>query len=734
MDARARSQAWTRRRAGLLLEHLAIAGGYVLLGWLAVYLRPDNRPVTLWVAGGFALAMLLLRGASRWPAILLGSFIVSYWLSVWRWVPEAGAARATSHVFAAAALIGAARTLSTVVGVWLIRRYAGTMRWPHTLGGVLGFIVIAALVHPALAALSTYSVRLSWGLFAHGHVFLQETWMWFNANSAGNLVVTPLILTLADAPAGRPRRASWEVALLGGLYLAVGAASTLLGLLLHMGTNASYLTAPLMIWATLRFGARGAAVNNLVWAAVLIAASLGLEPGESLVAHNFLQVQARIVVLSSAVLILAAAIEERQKLQQALEAEHRNLESRVASRTRELARFLALMHSSLEATADGLLVVDRGGHIIAMNQRFAEQWRLPPSILESGDDGQALAFVLEQLVDPQAFRARVEYLYAHPELESEDELVLKDGRTFERFSRPHRLDEEIVGRVWSFRDVTFRRRAEAERGRLLADEHRARRETEQAFREAQKALGLRDEFLAVAAHEMKTPLTSMKMQIQRLERMLDGVACEPAEAARLRAGVAAALRPMRRFQELSDELLDITRFSSGGTEPRYEPLDFREVVAEQLQRQSEAAEKARSELRLECADPIPGESDRQGLERIVCHLLANGLKFGAGSPLTVRLAADADLVRLQVTDHGIGIAPEDQARIFERLERAADSRHYGGLGLGLWLVRQSAEALGGRVTVESALGQGATFTVELPRTRPPPSMREDTPPPAYFTE
>jgi signal transduction histidine kinase len=737
MDAHARSRApeqhprpseWTGRRAGLLLvEYLAIAGGYVLLGWLGLLLMPEGRLVAIWPAGGFALAMLLLRGTSRWPAILLGSLIGSCVFSSWRWVLETGANESTARAYTAAALTSVARTLSTVAGVRLIDRFVRTRRWPHSVRGVIAFVVVGGIVHPALVAVTTHAALWAGGLAELGPEFFRKTWIWFNANATGVLTVAPAILALSAGPIGRPRRSRGEVALAFAFALAAGLVSVELRRRFgEAGLALAYPITPIIVWGTLRFGAKGAVLVNLLIAGVTLASMRVLGYGEDF-ARTFIQIQARQVVFNGFILVLAAAFEDRHLMQRALELERQSLEARVAERTREIARFLSLLHSSLESTADGLLVVDRGGRITATNQRFAELWRLPPSILESGDDARALAVVREQLVDPEAFVSRVEHLYAHPELESEDEITLTDGRIFHRVSRPQRLGEEIVGRVWSFRDITVRRRAEAERDRLLVEESRARQEAERAFQEAQKALGLRDEFLSIAAHEMKTPLTSMKVQIQHLQRVLDGASGGQVEAARLRPVVATALRQMRRFQELSDQLLDLARITSGKLEPRYELLDFREVVAEQLEQHEEAAAKARSELRLECDGPLPGESDRLRLEHIVGNLLSNALKFGAGNPVTVRLEARAGRVRLQVRDQGIGIAPEDHERIFERLERAVDSRHYGGLGLGLWIARQSAKALGGDITLESALGKGSTFTVELPRTRQPPLGTERGP-------
>jgi signal transduction histidine kinase len=229
---------------------------------------------------------------------------------------------------------------------------------------------------------------------------------------------------------------------------------------------------------------------------------------------------------------------------------------------------------------------------------------------------------------------------------------------------------------------------------------------------ATEAVRLRDDFLSVAGHELKTPLSALRLQIQLLARMARDVATTPGLTER----VEKAERTSERLGALIDELMDAGRITSGKMRLEREEMDLASVTRDAVGRMSEALARVGSEVRLVADAQVVGRWDRVRLEQVVGNLLSNAAKYGRGQPVEVRVeSSNGGGARLVVKDSGIGIAPEDQARIFERFERAATGKQFHGLGLGLWISREIVESHGGHILVRSAPGEGSTFTVELPR-------------------
>ncbi|MCP3140057.1 GAF domain-containing protein [Pyxidicoccus xibeiensis] len=237
------------------------------------------------------------------------------------------------------------------------------------------------------------------------------------------------------------------------------------------------------------------------------------------------------------------------------------------------------------------------------------------------------------------------------------------------------------------------------------------------YQEAREAVAARDTFLGVASHELNTPLTSLKLNLQGLRRAL-------VPGPGVDAKFQSADRQLTRLSSLIRELLDVSRITAGRLKLEPEPLDLAELVREVAARVAEDAARAGCELRLRVPSTVPGLWDRLRVDQVLQNLLSNALKYGHDGPVDVELEAGADSVTLRVRDEGIGIAPEDQPRLFQKFLRVASERHYSGFGLGLWIVRQVVDAMEGRIHVDSDVGRGATFTVVLPR-RMPPSARPD---------
>jgi PAS domain S-box-containing protein len=247
-------------------------------------------------------------------------------------------------------------------------------------------------------------------------------------------------------------------------------------------------------------------------------------------------------------------------------------------------------------------------------------------------------------------------------------------------------------------DLASRAAVALENGRLLA--------------EALEAIESRDNFLSVAAHELRTPLTSLLLQIEMGRRAL--VDNQVDQKAVLR-GLSSSEVQARKLSALIDSLLDVARLRTGRLTIQPEELDIGQVVSETVGTMSPDAERAGCAIEVSVPGKIMGCWDRGRIEQVLRNLLSNAMKFGAGHPIEVRLAVAADVVQISVRDHGVGLAREDQTRIFGRFERAVSTRHFGGLGLGLYVSAQILRAHNGSLRVESEPGQGATFIVELPR-------------------
>jgi PAS domain S-box-containing protein len=273
----------------------------------------------------------------------------------------------------------------------------------------------------------------------------------------------------------------------------------------------------------------------------------------------------------------------------------------------------------------------------------------------------------------------------------------------------HSLADSDTSFLQAIANVLAAAISRSEMEQQLRTAERANSEERARTEQAQQALRLRDEFISVAAHELRTPLTALHLKLQGLERKMRG--SDRKEAAQ----VTAAVRQTDRLARLIDRLLDVSRISQGRLEMAQEEFDLAALVRQVADDFREPAEQAQAPLQLEVPEALEGCWDRLRLEQVLVNVLSNAVKYGGGQPIQVKLSGDDERVRFEVADRGIGISPEDIGRIFGRFERATSLRHYGGMGLGLYISHHIVEGHGGTISVTSEPGKGSSFVVELPR-------------------
>ncbi|WP_375756302.1 ATP-binding protein [Corallococcus exercitus] len=252
--------------------------------------------------------------------------------------------------------------------------------------------------------------------------------------------------------------------------------------------------------------------------------------------------------------------------------------------------------------------------------------------------------------------------------------------------------------------------------RLRASEQDAHaKQLEQQQRGLESLLSARDEFLSIASHELKTPITSLLLQLQMAERYVKPVEGRVVSPERLPRALKVSLAQVDRLTRLVEDLLDVARIRTGTFALDVQQVDLAQLASDVLERLSGQLAQAGCPTRLDAPHQLPWHVDLHRLEQVLTNLLTNAMRYAPGGPLVVRLQEQGDLARIEVRDHGPGVPEAQRESIFDRFDRGLANRNTGGLGLGLFISKQIVAAHGGTISVEAPPEGGACFVVLLPR-------------------
>ena len=360
-----------------------------------------------------------------------------------------------------------------------------------------------------------------------------------------------------------------------------------------------------------------------------------------------------------------------------------------------LADTMSLLRATLEATADGILVLDSGGHILNLNHRFVELWQIDNDILLSGNDGAVLDHIINRTQDADAFALQLAALEQGQQSDAFTELVLTDGSVFEWLSRPQVSNDRVLGQVLSFRDITDKKQAEL----ALINARDA----------AESANRAKSDFLSQMSHELRTPLNAILGFAQLLEDEVTPTQKESIEHI-TKAGW--------HLLGLINEVLDLAKIEAGKLRLVLEDVPLNALLKDCL----EFSRPLTAKLNVTLHSAVPDHAvwcvraDPGRLRQMMLNLLSNAIKYNRpNGKVTVSVSAlGVDRLRISVTDTGMGISLEDQLELFEPFNRVGSQQQsVEGTGIGLSFTRKLAQLMNGEIGLRSVEGEGSTFWIDL---------------------
>ncbi len=364
----------------------------------------------------------------------------------------------------------------------------------------------------------------------------------------------------------------------------------------------------------------------------------------------------------------------------------------------ELEKSFSLQKATLESTADGILVVDNNGKIVQLNQKFAEMWRIPDGILKLMKDEMALQFVLDQLKYPGDFIDKVKNLYSDPDAITSDLLEFIDGRFFERYSQPQQIGGKSVGRVWSFRDITARKKAEND---LIA-----------AKEKAEESDRLKTAFLHNVSHEIRTPMNA----IIGFTTLLNEPDVTDAERHQY---TDIIFQSGNQLLLIINDIVDLASIETGQVKLNLGQINLNTMLTRLYDQFS--YKKVPHKISLILKTPLSLRdfeiiTDSTKLAQILSNLINNAFKFTVKGTISFGYDLKDGFLEFFVKDTGIGIPEEYLSKIFDRFYQvdSAISRQYSGTGLGLSISKAYTELMGGRIWVTSHPGEGTEFRFTIP--------------------